>query len=61
MRRGALPRLSDPALAARLIIENVALWAVHLHWDPSPQAMNEQEAEETVVRFVVNGLACKEE
>jgi AcrR family transcriptional regulator len=60
MRRGVLPRLSDPALAARLIIENVALWAVHLNWDPSPQAMDAREAEETVVRFVVNGLVCKE-
>ena len=29
MRKGSLPRSSDPALAARLIIENVALWAVH--------------------------------
>jgi AcrR family transcriptional regulator len=61
MRRGTLRRTSDPALAARLIIENVALWAVHLHWDPSPQPMNQHEAEETVVRFVVNGLACREE
>jgi AcrR family transcriptional regulator len=61
MRRGSLRRTSDPALAARLIIENVALWAVHLYWDPSPQPMNPREAEEAVVRFVVNGLACREE
>jgi AcrR family transcriptional regulator len=61
MQRGLLPRVSEPALAARLIIENVAMWAVHRHWDPSPQPMNDAEAEDTVVRFVVDGLTCTEE
>jgi hypothetical protein len=60
MRKGLLPRVSDPAIAARLIIENVVLWAVHRYWDPAPQAMDDRDAEEAVVRFVVNGLACKE-
>jgi AcrR family transcriptional regulator len=61
MRKGSLPRASDPAIAARLVIENVVLWAVHRYWDPSPQPMDESDAKEAVVRFVVNGLACREE
>jgi hypothetical protein len=30
--------------------------AVHRHWNPSPQAIDDQVAEDTVVQFVVGGL-----
>jgi hypothetical protein len=32
-------------------------WAVHRHWDPHPQRVDESVAEETVVRFIVGALA----
>jgi len=56
MRRKLLPSFPDPAVAARLLIETVVFWAVHRHWDPHPQAVDEAAAQETVVRFVVNAL-----
>jgi len=56
MRRKLLRSLPDPAVAARLLIETVVFWAVHRHWDPHPQAVDEAVAQDTVVRFVVNAL-----
>ena len=56
-RRKLLRPVSSAAIAARLLIETVIFWAVHRHWDPHPQPMDEAVAKETVVRFVVNALA----
>jgi AcrR family transcriptional regulator len=58
IRAGRLPELPDVAVAARFVIEAVATWAVHIHWDPSPQPISPQAAEETLVRIVVRGLAA---
>jgi AcrR family transcriptional regulator len=55
-RRGLLRPLPDPAVGARLLIETVVFWAVHRHWDPHPQAVEDEVARETVVRFLVGGL-----
>jgi AcrR family transcriptional regulator len=57
MRRRLLRPLPDPAVAARLLIETVVFWAVHRHWDPHPETVDEAVARETVVRFVVGALA----
>jgi hypothetical protein len=57
MRRKLLRPLPDAAVAARLLIETIVFWAVHRHWDPHPQAVEETVAKETVVRFVVGALA----
>lgn len=46
----------DTVLAARVILETIVTWAVHRHWDPSPQAIDDQVAEDTVVQFIVGGL-----
>jgi AcrR family transcriptional regulator len=46
----------DTAVAARVILETIVTWAVHRHWDPSPQAIDDQVAEDTVVQFIVGGL-----
>jgi AcrR family transcriptional regulator len=55
-RRKALRAVPDPAVAARLLIETVVFWAVHRHWDPHPQTVDERTAKETVVRFIVGAL-----
>lgn len=47
----------DVAAASRLIIETTVFWAVHRHWDPHPQEVDDQVAEDTVVHFVVGALA----
>ncbi len=46
----------DAAVAARVILETIVTWAVHRYWDPSPQAIDAQVAEDTVVQFIVGGL-----
>lgn len=56
-RRKLLRPVPDPAVAARLVIETIVFWAVHRHWDPHPQAVEESVAKETVVRFIVGALA----
>ncbi len=42
IRRGKLRSVPDTAVVARLIIETVVFWAVHRHWDPHPQVVDEQ-------------------
>ena len=56
-RRKLLRPLPDPMVAARLLIETMVFWAVHRHWDPHPQSVDESVAKETVVRFIVSALA----
>ena len=56
-RRKLLRPVPDPAVAARLAMETIVFWAVHRHWDPHPQAVEESVAKETVVRFIVGALA----
>ena len=46
----------DLAIAARIVLENLVLWAVHRHWDPAPQVMDEQVAQDMVVQFILDAL-----
>jgi AcrR family transcriptional regulator len=55
-RGGQLRPLPDLALAARVLLETIVLWAVHRHWDPAPQPLDEAAVEETLVRFLVDPL-----
>jgi AcrR family transcriptional regulator len=55
-RRGTFRPLPNPAAAARIVIETIAFWAVHRHWDPHPQPLDEEAARETAVQFIVNAL-----
>ncbi len=59
-RRRRLRPLPDRAVAARIVIENLVLWAVHRHWDPAPQAVDERVAEDAVVRFLLDALVKEE-
>jgi AcrR family transcriptional regulator len=56
IRRGRLARVEDPAVTARIVLETAVFWAVHRHWDASPQAVDEAAAERAVVQFVVRAL-----
>jgi AcrR family transcriptional regulator len=60
MHRKLLRPLPDAAVAARLIIEALSFWAVHRHWDPHPQIVEEKVARDTVVQFILNALDKKE-
>lgn len=56
MQRKLLRPYTDAGVTARLIIEAVSFWAVHRHWDPRPQVVEETVARETVSQFIVSAL-----
>jgi hypothetical protein len=53
---GLLRRVSNSAVAARIVLETIAFWAVHRHWDPSPQDVDEHAIQDAVVDMVLHGL-----
>jgi len=55
-RRGRLRRFEDRAIAARIVLETLIFWAVHRHWDPHPQTVDEATAEDTAIQFIVGAL-----
>jgi AcrR family transcriptional regulator len=59
IQRRLLPPVPDVAIAARMLLETVVVWAVHRHWDPHPQPMEEAVVRASVIRFVVGGLASR--
>jgi len=56
IRSGHLPAVESPAVTARIVLETAVTWAVHRHWDPAPQAVDEPVAERAVVEFVTRAL-----
>jgi AcrR family transcriptional regulator len=54
--RGRLRRFEDGAVAARIVLETLVFWAVHRHWDPSPQTLDEGSARRTVLAFLTSAL-----
>ena len=55
-RRGRLRRFEDGEVLARIVLETLVFWAVHRHWDPSPQAIDEATARRTVLGFLTSAL-----
>jgi len=53
---GQLRRVPSVPVAARTVLETVAFWAVHRHWDPSPQSIEEEAVEEAVIDLLVHSL-----
>lgn len=53
----ALRPVPDIQLAARMVLETVALWAIHMPWDPAPRPFSEQAAEDAVVDLLVHAYA----
>src|SRR3989442_6385708 len=49
----------DVRVAARFIIETVVFWAVHRHWDPAPQVVDAQAAEDTVAQLIVTAFVAE--
>ncbi|MGH7288740.1 MAG: TetR/AcrR family transcriptional regulator, partial [Myxococcota bacterium] len=54
--RRRLQRFEDGVVAARIVLETLVFWAVHRHWDPSPQAVDENSARRTALAFLVAAL-----
>lgn len=53
---GHLRPVPSVPVAARMVLETVAFWAVHRHWDPSPQSIEEDTVEDAVVDLLVHSL-----
>ncbi len=56
VRAGQFRDVSNIRLAARMIIETVATWAIHIHWDRAPEDFDPDEARENAIDFLVRGL-----
>jgi AcrR family transcriptional regulator len=56
IRAKQLRPVSDPQLAARLVIETITTWAVHIKWDRFPQKFDPKAAQDHVVEFLVRAL-----
>lgn len=53
---GSLTPMPDAGAAARAIVETAVFWAIHRHWDPHPQTVDEAAAKATVLQFTVGAL-----
>lgn len=56
MRQGGLRSGLEPRLAARLAIESIATWAVHIKWDRAPEEFEPVSTREHVIEFIARGL-----
>jgi AcrR family transcriptional regulator len=56
MDKGHFRKVSQPEIVARTILESVAFWAMHRHFDPSPQTVSDADAEAALVDLVTHGL-----
>ena len=57
MDHGMLRPIRSPRAAARLIIETVAFFAMHRHYDSFPTQMDDKTAEDTVADTLVHAYA----
>jgi len=57
IRRGRFRRFDDGSVAVRIVLETLVFWAVHRHWDPSPQPVDEASARRTALAFLTHALA----
>jgi AcrR family transcriptional regulator len=53
---GQLRPVSDTSLAARLVIETITTWTIHIKWDRFPQSFDDKAAEDNVIGFLLRGL-----
>ena len=58
-RAGALAAIDDPRVTARFVIETVATWAVHIHWDPHPQELDPDTARRAVLALLGRSLGAE--
>ena len=54
---GRLRAVPSVPIAARMVLETIALWAIHMPWDPSPRPLAETEVENAVVDMLVHAYA----
>ena len=58
---GALTLVADSSAVGRFVVETITTWAVHIHFDPSPQALPRETTERLVMHFLRSGLLRTED
>lgn len=53
---GQIRAVPNIRLAARIVIETLSTWAVHIHWDKAPEAFDPKESRSNAIDFLVRGL-----
>lgn len=53
---GQIRAVPNVRLAARIVIETLSTWAVHIHWDKAPEAFDPKESRSNAIDFLVRGL-----
>jgi AcrR family transcriptional regulator len=59
IEKGRLRPVPSVPVAARFMLESVAFWAVHRHWDSSPQTVSEEEVQATLVEMTLHGVGME--
>ena len=59
-RDGGYRRLEAVDVVARTLLETVAFWALHRHFDPAPQAVDETQARRSVIDLLVRGVVASQ-
>jgi AcrR family transcriptional regulator len=54
---GRLRAVPSLPITARMVLETIALWAIHMPWDPSPRPFADADVENAVVAMLVHALA----
>jgi AcrR family transcriptional regulator len=57
--RGDMKPVADSALAARMVLETISLWAIHMPWDPSPQPFCREDVKSEVLGVLTRAYAAR--
>ena len=55
-REGQLRSDESPRLLARMAIETITTWAIHIKWDRAPEDFEPGSTKEAVIEYVARGL-----
>lgn len=56
MRAGQIRPHPEPRLMARIAVETISTWAMHIKWDPAPEPFDPLESKRSVIEFIARGL-----
>jgi AcrR family transcriptional regulator len=57
---GQLRQVDHPQLAARIALETVATWAMHIKWDRAPESYEPESTKAAVIEQICRGLLSEE-
>jgi AcrR family transcriptional regulator len=52
--QGLFRPVASVPIAARMVLETIATWAIHMPWDPSPRPYNDEDVENSVADMLVH-------